>query len=75
LRFTFVVAAHLVVRLTPQVLRALHLELFTEPSSRRLFTKASRFILPNQSPLPLLAKGGWGDLKPTKICLEKFGID
>jgi hypothetical protein len=32
LRFNFVVAAHLEVRLTPQFLRALHLELFTKPS-------------------------------------------
>jgi hypothetical protein len=31
LRFNFVVAAHLVVRLIPQFLRALHLELFTKP--------------------------------------------
>jgi hypothetical protein len=34
LRFNFVVAAHLLVRLTPQFLRALHLELFTKPSFR-----------------------------------------
>jgi len=40
LRFIFVVAAHLKVRLTSQVLRALHLELFTEPSLWRLFTKS-----------------------------------
>jgi len=32
LRFTFVVAAYLVVRLSPQLLRALHMELFTLPS-------------------------------------------
>ena len=32
LRFTFVVAAYLKVRFTPQVLRALHLELFTKSS-------------------------------------------
>ncbi len=32
LRFNFVVAAHLYVRLTPQFLRALQLELFTKPS-------------------------------------------
>ena len=32
LRFTFVVAAYQQVRFTPQVLRALHLELFTLPS-------------------------------------------
>jgi hypothetical protein len=32
LRFNFVVAAHLLVRLAPQFLRALHLELFTKPS-------------------------------------------
>jgi hypothetical protein len=32
LRFTFVVAAHIGVRRTPQFLRALHLELFTKPS-------------------------------------------
>jgi hypothetical protein len=31
-RFTFVVEAHIGVRLTPQFLRALHLELFTKPS-------------------------------------------
>jgi hypothetical protein len=31
LRCNFVVAAHLKVRLTPQFLRALHLELFTKP--------------------------------------------
>jgi hypothetical protein len=31
LRFTFVVAAYQQVRFTPQVLRALHLELFTKP--------------------------------------------
>ena len=33
LRFNFVVAAHLLVRFTPQFLRALHLELFTKPFS------------------------------------------
>jgi hypothetical protein len=32
LRCNFVVAAHLLVRLTPQFLRALHLDLFTKPS-------------------------------------------
>jgi len=32
LRFDFVIAAHLLVRLIPQSSRALHLELFTEPS-------------------------------------------
>jgi len=32
LHFTFVVAAHLKVRLTPQFLCAVHLELFTKPS-------------------------------------------
>jgi hypothetical protein len=32
LRFTFVVAAYLQVRLPPQFLCALHLELFTKPS-------------------------------------------
>jgi hypothetical protein len=32
LRFNFVVAAHLKVRLTPQFLRALHLGLFTKSS-------------------------------------------
>ena len=32
LRFTLVVAAYQQVRLTPQVLRALHMELFTLPS-------------------------------------------
>jgi hypothetical protein len=32
LRFTFVVAAYQQVRFTPQVLRALHMELFTLPS-------------------------------------------
>jgi hypothetical protein len=32
LRFTFLVAAYLQVRLTPRVLRALHLELFNLPS-------------------------------------------
>jgi hypothetical protein len=32
LRFNFVIAAHLLVRLIPQFLRALHLELFTKPS-------------------------------------------
>jgi hypothetical protein len=32
LRGNFVVAAHLLVRLTPQFLRALHLELFMNPS-------------------------------------------
>jgi hypothetical protein len=31
LRFNFVIAAHPDVRLTPQFLRALHLELFTKP--------------------------------------------
>jgi hypothetical protein len=31
LRFNFVVAAYLQVRLTPQFLRALQLELFTKP--------------------------------------------
>jgi hypothetical protein len=32
LHFNFVAAAHLQVRLTPQFLRALHLEFFTKPS-------------------------------------------
>jgi hypothetical protein len=32
LRFNFGVAAYLLVRFTPQFLRALHLELFTKPS-------------------------------------------
>jgi hypothetical protein len=32
LRFNFIVAAHFLVRFTPQFLRALHLELFTKPS-------------------------------------------
>jgi len=32
LRGNFVVSAHLEVRLTPQFLRALHLELFTKPT-------------------------------------------
>jgi len=32
LRCSFVVTAHLYVRLSPQFLRALHLELFTKPS-------------------------------------------
>jgi hypothetical protein len=32
LRFNFVAAAHLSVRLASQFLRALHLELFTKPS-------------------------------------------
>jgi hypothetical protein len=32
LRFNFVVAACLEARFTPQFLRALHLELFTQPS-------------------------------------------
>jgi hypothetical protein len=41
LRCNFVVAAHLSVRLTPQFLRALHLELFTKPSFWRLFTRSS----------------------------------
>jgi hypothetical protein len=36
LRFNFVPAAHMGVRLTPQFLRALHLELFTKPSLRCL---------------------------------------
>jgi hypothetical protein len=34
LRFDFVVAAHLPMRLPPKFLRALHLELFTKPSGR-----------------------------------------
>jgi hypothetical protein len=33
-RCNFVAAAHPLVRLTPQLLRALHLELFTKPSIR-----------------------------------------
>jgi hypothetical protein len=37
LRFNLVVAAHLEVRLTPQFLRAWHLELFTKPSSGWLY--------------------------------------
>ncbi|MCX5908115.1 MAG: hypothetical protein NTY64_13280 [Deltaproteobacteria bacterium] len=41
LRFTFVAAAYPQVRLTPQVSRALHLELFTKPSLWRLFTRPS----------------------------------
>jgi hypothetical protein len=41
LRFNFVVAAYLVVRFTPQFLRALHLELFTKPSFGGLFTRSS----------------------------------
>jgi hypothetical protein len=34
LRCNFVIAAYPLVRLTPQFLRALHLELFTKPSLR-----------------------------------------
>jgi hypothetical protein len=34
LRFNFVVAAHLPLRLPPKILRALHLEFFTKPSGR-----------------------------------------
>jgi hypothetical protein len=41
LRFNFVVAAYLVVRFTPQFLRALRLELFTKPSFCWLFTTSS----------------------------------
>jgi len=44
LRFTFVVAACLYARFTPQLLRALHLELFTKPSSARFFAGSSRFV-------------------------------
>jgi hypothetical protein len=36
LRFNFVVAAYLLVRFTPQFLRAWHLELFTQPSFGQL---------------------------------------
>jgi hypothetical protein len=39
LRGNFVVAAHLFVRLTPQFLRAWHLELFTKPSCCVLFPR------------------------------------
>ena len=42
LRFTFIVAAYLNVRFTPQFLRALHLELFTQPSGKRIFTRSSK---------------------------------
>jgi hypothetical protein len=45
LRFTFVVAAYLLVRLTPQVLRALHLKLFTQPSGDNYFTRSSALIM------------------------------
>jgi hypothetical protein len=38
LRFTFVAAAYLLVHLTPQFLRAWHLELFTKPSFCGFFT-------------------------------------
>ena len=44
LRFTFVVPAYCQVRLTPQVLRALPLELFTKPSLWRLFTRSSTLV-------------------------------
>jgi hypothetical protein len=43
LRCNFVVAAHLEVRLTPQFLRALHMELFTKPSFGWLFARSSIF--------------------------------
>jgi hypothetical protein len=43
LRFTFVFAAYLVSTLTPQVLRALHTELFALPSQFLLFTSPSSF--------------------------------
>ncbi|MCX5911989.1 MAG: hypothetical protein NTV04_08665, partial [Deltaproteobacteria bacterium] len=48
LRFNFVVAAYLYVRFTPQFLRALHLELFTNPSLATLVWKRSLF--PRSSP-------------------------
>ncbi len=61
LRFNFVVAAHLLVRLTPQFLRALHLELFTKPSFRRLFTRSSNFSVKifqaKNTPLPFYCQG------------------
>jgi purine nucleosidase len=42
LRGNFVVAAHPYVRLTPQFLRALHLELFSKSSIHRFFTRSSK---------------------------------
>jgi len=61
-RCNFVVAAHLSVRLTPQFLRALHLELFTRPSTpgwrnqlrktrawtRKAFRRDPRFASPGR---------------------------
>jgi len=44
LRFNFVAAAHPLVRLTPQFLRALHLELFTKPSE--LLAKVTYSVIP-----------------------------
>jgi hypothetical protein len=43
LRFNFAVAAHLKVRLTPQFLRALHLEPFTKPSFCGILTRSPSF--------------------------------
>jgi hypothetical protein len=47
LRFNFVVAVHPEVRLTPQFLRAWHLELFTKSSGQRLFTRSSIIEIDN----------------------------
>jgi hypothetical protein len=44
LRFTFALAAYCQVCLTPQVLRALPLELFTKPSLWQLFTRSSTLV-------------------------------
>jgi hypothetical protein len=48
LRFNFVAAAHRLVRLTPQFLRALHLELFTR-SSRIIKVSGSGFSVREQA--------------------------
>jgi hypothetical protein len=45
LRFTFVVAAYHKVRLTPQALRALHMELFTLPSQFWLFPRSTILMI------------------------------
>jgi len=52
LRGNFVAAAHPLVRLTPQFLRALHLELFTKPSFPWFFFAIIRI---NGSAMGLLA--------------------
>jgi hypothetical protein len=69
LRFTFVVAAHLKVRFTSQILRALHLELFTKPSFMNLLFSSFKISAPGYKEVSgkrALSLGEW--------ILPAFGI-